>query len=351
VQQHTYPLEAWCIRETQFDTASHFLDETLFALGNGYIGLRGTGEEGYSGPAGTSLDGTYLNGFYESEPIQYPEAAYGLAKVNQFMLNVPNAKGVELWLDDERFDPLTGTVQAYERVLDFRTGVLTRTVEWTSPQGRSMRVHSRRLVCFENKHLFAIECEVTSLNFSGGLRLVSALDGAVKNQEAGDDPRVGSAVSGPALHMIDAEQTASFAALVQKTHNSGFTLVSATETELSVPLPATIAREGQRLTQAWQLQVDAGQSVKLTKFGSYYSSRDYDAKELMWRSQDTLANARAAGFDDLRLAQEQYLADFWARPTSQIDGDDALQQGMRFNQFHLLQSVGATAGPTSPPRA
>ena len=340
MQQHTYPLEAWCIRETAFDTQSHFLDETLFALGNGYIGLRGTGEEGYSGPAGTSLDGTYLNGFYESEPIQYPEAAYGLAKVNQFMLNVPNAKGVELWLDDERFDLLAGSVQAYERVLDFRTGVLTRSVEWTSPKGRSVRVNSRRLVSFENKHLFAIEFEVTSLNFGGRLRLVSALDGAVKNLEAGDDPRVGSAISGPTLHMIDSEQTASFAALVQKTHNSGFTLVSATETALSVDLPCVTAQEGQRLTQTWDLQASAGQTVRLNKFGSYYSSRDYEAKELMWRSKDTLAQAKAAGFEDLRMAQEQYLADFWQQADVQIAGDDALQQGIHFNQFHLLQSVG-----------
>jgi alpha,alpha-trehalose phosphorylase len=340
VQQHTYPLEAWCIRETSFDTASHFLDETLFALGNGYIGLRGTGEEGYSGPAGTSLDGTYLNGFYESEPIQYPEAAYGLAKVNQFMLNVPNAKGIELWLADERFDLLTGSIQSYERVLDFRTGLLTRVVEWTSPQGRSVRVRSRRMVSFENKHLFAIEFEVTSLNFDGKLRLVSALDGAVKNLEAGDDPRVGSAISGPTLHMIDNEQAGGFAALVQKTHNSGFTLVSATESVLSAELPAVSAQDGQRLTQTWELAASAGQSVTLTKYGSYYSSRDYDAKELMWRSQDTLSNAAAAGFDDLRLAQEQYLADFWQQADVQIAGDDALQQGMHFNQFHLLQSVG-----------
>ncbi|MHA4868928.1 glycoside hydrolase family 65 protein [Duganella sp. PWIR1] len=340
MQQHTYPLEAWCIRETSFDTASHFLDETLFALGNGYIGLRGTGEEGYSGPAGTSLDGTYLNGFYESEPIQYPEAAYGLAKVNQFMLNVPNAKGVELWLEDERFDLLAGATQSYERVLDFRTGLLTRVVEWTSPQGRSVRVRSRRMVSFENKHLFAIEFEVTSLNFDGKLRLVSALDGAVKNLEAGDDPRVGSAISGPTLHMIDSEQAGGFAALVQKTHNSGFTLVSATESVLSADLPAAFAQDGQRLTQTWELAASTGQSVTLTKYGSYYSSRDYDAKELMWRSKDTLSNAAAAGFDDLRLAQEQYLADFWQQADVQIAGDDALQQGMHFNQFHLLQSVG-----------
>ncbi|WP_371868274.1 glycoside hydrolase family 65 protein [Duganella margarita] len=340
MQEHTYPLEAWCIRETSFDTDSHFLDETLFALGNGYIGLRGTGEEGYSGPAGTSLDGTYLNGFYESEPIQYPEAAYGLAKVNQFMLNVPNAKGIELWLDGERFDLLTGSVQTYERVLDFRTGLLTRVVEWTSPQGRSVRVCSRRLVSFENKHLFAIEFEVTPLTDIDNLRLVSALDGAVKNLEAGDDPRVGSAISGPTLHMIDSEQSDSFAALVQKTHNSGFTLISATESVLSAGLPAVTAQEGQRLTQSWTLAARAGQPITLTKYGSYYSSRDHDAKELMWRSKDTLSSAAAAGFDALRLAQEQYLADFWQQADVQIAGDDALQQGMHFNQFHLLQSVG-----------
>ena len=304
MQQHTYPLEAWCIRETSFDTDSHFLDETLFALGNGYIGLRGTGEEGYSGPAGTSLDGTYLNGFYESEPIQYPEAAYGLAKVNQFMLNVPNAKGVELWLEDERFDLLTGAVQSYERVLDFRTGVLTRTVEWTSPQGRSVQLRSRRLVCFENKHLFAIEFEVTSLNFNGRMRLVSALDGAVKNQEAGDDPRVGSAVSGQSLHMVDHEQNVGFAALVQRTHNSGFMLVSATDTELTgADATIEIAQVEQRLTQTYELRAQAGQTITLNKYGSYFSSRDYAEAELMWRSKDTLATAKAAGFDDLRLAQ------------------------------------------------
>jgi alpha,alpha-trehalose phosphorylase len=81
VQQHTYPppFPRSLVHPRDLTSIPNpiFCDETLFALGNGYIGLRGTGEEGYSGPAGTSLDGTYLNGFYESEPIQYPEAAYG----------------------------------------------------------------------------------------------------------------------------------------------------------------------------------------------------------------------------------------------------------------------------------
>ncbi|MDB5949003.1 MAG: family 65 glycosyl hydrolase, partial [Massilia sp.] len=91
-----FPPDPWGITESACDAASNFLHETLFALGNGYVGLRGSHEDGYSGPAGTSLDGSYLNGFYESEPIVYPEAAFGLAKTNQFMLNVPNAKGIAL---------------------------------------------------------------------------------------------------------------------------------------------------------------------------------------------------------------------------------------------------------------
>ena len=341
--KHTYPLEPWCIRETAFDTGSHFLDETLFALGNGYIGLRGTHEEGYTGPRGTSLDGTYLNGFYESEAIHYPEAAYGLARTNQFMLNVPNAKGIALWLEDERFDPLQGTLNSYERVLDFRTGVLRRTLEWTSPQGRRAAIASRRLVSMTDKHLFAIEYEVTPLNFSGQVRLVSSVDGAVKNLEAGDDPRVGSAISGQSLALMDAEQAQHFSALTQRTVNSGFRLVSAVQTDVRGVFELAQRRSGpddQRLEQAYTVAAMQGEAVRLTKYGSYHTSRDYPEAELLPRAKATLAIAAAKGFRALAQEQEQYLADFWRHADVEISGDDALQQGMRFNQFHLLQSAG-----------
>lgn len=341
--QHTYPLEPWCIRETAFDTASHFLDETLFALGNGYIGLRGTHEEGYTGPRGTSLDGSYLNGFYESEAIHYPEAAYGLAKTNQFMLNVPNAKGIALWLEDERFDPLQGCLDSYERVLDFRTGVLRRTLEWTSPQGRRVAIASRRLVSMTDKHLFAIEYEVTPLNFSGKVVLVSSVDGAVKNLEAGDDPRVGSAVSGQSLALLDAEQAPHFSALTQRTVNSGFHLVSAVRTDVRGVFELAQRKggpDGQRLEQAYTVAAMQGEAVRLTKYGSYHTSRDYPEAELLPRAKATLASAAAQGFRALAQEQERYLADFWQHADVEISGDDALQQGMRFNQFHLLQSAG-----------
>jgi trehalose/maltose hydrolase-like predicted phosphorylase len=334
-----FPPEPWCITESGFDTASHFLHETLFAVGNGYIGLRGSHEEGYSGPAGTSLDGSYLNGFYESEPIVYPEAAFGLAKTNQFMLNVPNAKGIALSLGDERFDLLAGTLSNYRRSLDFRTGVLERSLEWTAPSGKRVAIRSRRLACFVHKHVFAIEYEVTPLNFSGPIRLLSSVDGAVSNQQAGDDPRVGSAVSGPALRPVAVEQAGGFAALTQRTHNSGFTLVSAIDSSVAGAAPEAYL-DGQTAGQRFDLDGAESQPIRLTKFGAYFSSRDYPADQLMARAQQALAQAKSAGFDALCAEQEAYLAAFWAEADVEIAGDEALQQGIRFNQFHLLQSVG-----------
>ena len=273
---HTFPLDPWRLREAGLDTANNFLNETLFALGNGYIGLRGCHEEGDSGAAGNSLDGTYLNGFYESEPIVYPESAYGLAKTNQFMLNVPNAKGIQLWIGDERFDLSQGTLAAYERTLDFRTGVLTRSLEWTSPAGKRIALASRRVVAFANKHLFAIDYQVTPLNFSGTVKLVSQVDGAVKNQEAGDDPRVGSAVSGPALQLVRIDQDGSFSGITQRTHNSGFTLVSAIDTSVEcggAQVEAASHQQGQLAGQSFEFEATSGEVVRLTKFGVYYSSR------------------------------------------------------------------------------
>lgn len=342
MSDHTFPLDPWCLRETAFDPSTNFLNETLFALGNGYIGLRGTHEEGYSGPAGTSLDGTYLNGFYEAEPIVYPEAAFGLAKTNQFMLNVPNAKGIEIWCGDERFDLSQGTLARHERTLDFRTGVLHRTLEWTSPAGRRLALSSRRVVSFAHKHLFALEVEITPLNFAGRMRIVSQIDGAVTNQQAGDDPRVGSAVNGPVLQTDAVEQDGAFCAIVQHTRHSGFTLVSAIETQLYAagqvrPEPFC---DGDRAGVAYELDVSAGQGLRLTKYGAYYSSRDYPAGELTGLARKTLSAARSAGFEALCASQHDFLADFWEQADVEIAGDDALQQGMRFNQFHLLQSVG-----------
>ena len=99
--------------------------ESIFAVANGYLGLRGTPHEGT--PA--SDPGTLLNGFYESWPIVYPEDAYGLARTGQTIVNFTDGSVIRLCADGEEFDPATSKLLRYERVLDMRAGVLRREVE------------------------------------------------------------------------------------------------------------------------------------------------------------------------------------------------------------------------------
>ena len=327
---HPVPAEPWRIRETAPLGPRAFLHETLFALGNGYIGLRGTHEEG--GAAG--LEGSYLNGFYENEAIHYPENAYGLARTNEFMLNVPNAKCIALSVEGERFVFDAGKLLAYERSLDFRKGVLERSVEWESPAGHRVRVDSRRLVCFGRKHVAAIEYRVTALNFAGRVEIVSRIDSEVGNLQAGDDPRVGSAVTGPALSTVCRAADAEGELLLQRTRNSGFLLATGIR---HVCATASASRDG---AHAFGASLREGEALTLHKFIAYVSSRDVAENEVPRLAREELARAAQDGFAHLVAEQGVYLDRFWREADVQIEGDDALQQGVRFNQYHLLQSVG-----------
>ncbi len=341
---HTYPLDAWQINETRFDLETSVLDETIFAQANGYIGLRGAHEEGFDLPAGRSVDGAFLNGFFEAEPIVYPETAYGFARIKQFMLNVPNAKRIRLELDGERFELTEGRVESYARTFDLRTGLVTRVIDWTSPRGRRVSITSRRLVSLARKHIFAIDYSVTSTNFAGVVRLISSVDGQVKNIEAGDDPRVGSTITAPPLQLQSTVTGADAIGLVHHTRNSGFAVVSAATHRLAPEtgwLRATQDEpEAQHVAETFAATVKPGDTVSLTKIGAYVTSRDYPAIGLVARARAELAAARDAGFEALAAEQAEFLRVFWEGADIALDGDEALQQGIRFNLFHLLQSVG-----------
>src|SRR5947209_6916500 len=136
IEQGAFPVEPWRLRETELDLDTIAQSESLFALSNGHIGLRGNLDEGE--PHG--LPGTYLNGVYELRPLPYAEAGYGYPESSQTVLNVTNGKLIRLLVDDEPFDVRYGRLNHHERVLDFRGGTLDRRVEWVSPAGRTVEV-------------------------------------------------------------------------------------------------------------------------------------------------------------------------------------------------------------------
>src|SRR5690348_2484076 len=119
-----FSVEPWAITERELRLDHLAQTESIFALSNGHIGVRGNLDEGepHHSP------GTYLNGFFESLPLPYAEDGYGYPEEGQSVVNVTNGKHVRLLVDDEPFDVRLGTLAHHERVLDLRLGVLRRVV-------------------------------------------------------------------------------------------------------------------------------------------------------------------------------------------------------------------------------
>ncbi|MFW6337041.1 MAG: glycoside hydrolase family 65 protein, partial [Phycisphaeraceae bacterium] len=154
--EHIYPPRNWSIMETEFDEDWMGNAETIFALSNGFLGVRGIFEEGRPAiePA------TFCNGFHETWPIVHAEEAFGFARTGQTIVNVPDTTLMKLYVDDEPLFLPTARLTEYRRELDFREGVLIREMNWSSPAGKQVRIRSRRLVSFEYRHVAAISYEV-----------------------------------------------------------------------------------------------------------------------------------------------------------------------------------------------
>ena len=153
ISEEAFPVEPWMVRETRLDLNVIAQSESLFALANGHIGLRGNLDEGE--PHG--LPGTYLNSFYEIRPLPYAEAGYGYPEAGQTIVDVTNGKIIRLFVEDEPFDVRYGELLSHERVLDLRAGTLTRRAHWRSPAGKQVKLVSTRLVSLANRGVAAIE--------------------------------------------------------------------------------------------------------------------------------------------------------------------------------------------------
>jgi alpha,alpha-trehalose phosphorylase len=335
-QEQHLTVEPWGIAEPLFDSAMGALHETLFTLGNGNIGVRGAHDEGDVW-AGTMQNDVFLNGFYESEPIVYPESACAFAKTNQFIVRVPNVTGMSFLVDGVAFDPNSGQLSDYQRRLDFVTGVLTREFTWTSPTGQQVRVRSERLVSQTHQAVLAVRYSVTPLNFSGVIAITSTISNKERTLKAGDDPRVGASLGGR-LNYVAFEAAENFSAYTHTTHHSGLFVASSVAHE--TPVSAAVTHDEQLAAHTFTQNVAQGEAFSVTKFAAYISTQTTAQSQLLSSAKSALMTAQTLGFDGLLAEQTDYLAEFWRNATVEIGGDASLQQGMRFSEFHLLQSAG-----------
>ncbi|WP_245607175.1 glycoside hydrolase family 65 protein [Pseudonocardia spinosispora] len=328
-------MDSWRLVERELDLERLAQSESLFALSNGHIGLRGNLDEGEP----HSLPGSYLNSLYELRPLPYAEAGYGYPESGQSVINVTNGKPIRMLVDDEPFDVRYGELHRHERVLDFRDGVLRRDLEWTSPAGRRVAVKSTRLVSFVQRSVVAIQYEVTPVDEPVRIVLQSELIANEQLPSAGNDPRVAAVMEAP-LEEEEVESNHSSATLVHRTRRSGLRMAAMMDHQWDgdddVLVTVNCYQDLGRVTLSTTL--DPGQTFRLTKLVGYGWSSRRSRPALRSQVSAAVTAAKHTGFDGLCAEQREYLDDFWARADVQLDGDERLQQAIRFSLFHVLQA-------------
>jgi len=344
---HDYPADEWNIIEKGFHPEFLAQLETMLAVGNGYLGMRGCPEEG--GP--NAENGTFINGFYETRPIVYGEEAYGFAKTGQTILNVTDSKIIKLFVDDEPFWLPNAHCLRYDRRLNMQSGTLDREILWETPAGKQVLITSRRLVSFVHRHVAAISYQVTLLNAEAPVVIASEMMANAPSTRANeDDPRLASVFAGRVL-----QHRASYAkdrriVLCHATEKSRLTLTCATdhalETACSYTYKAVHTEDFGQV--AFTIEARPGCPIHLTKYMVYHTSSTASSEELCGRAEWTLDRMMHQGFQPLLTAQEQYMDDFWRRSDVRVRNirEDRMQrstvevqQAIRFNLFHILQAA------------
>ncbi len=335
--QASYPIEGWHIRETDFDANALGASETLFSTANGYLGLRANLDEGTP----SVEHGTYLNGFYETRPYVYPESAYGFARDAQTMLNVTDGKVIRLKVDGEDLDITTGTLVQHERVLDLRQGYSGREVVWESPGGKRISLRTRRLVSLAHRHLACIEYEVTALEEALALEISSELVANESDSTRGDDPREVASYWGQVLQPAREHLDGTRLALGHTVARSGLAICCAADHHITSDHEVEVTNgkeDGSRVWTTFDVRAEVGIPFRFVKYLAYTYGPASEQDELHERAESLLDHSLSRSMPELIGMQTSILDSFWQDCHLTVDGDDAVQQAVRFGLFQIMQA-------------
>jgi alpha,alpha-trehalose phosphorylase len=341
-----FPVDEWNVIEKGFHPEFLAQLETMLALGNGYLGMRGCPEEG--GP--NVENATLINGYYETHPIVYVEGAYGFARTGQTILSVTDSKVIKLFVDDEPFWLPHANLLKYERRLNMRSGTLDREILWETPAGKQVLITSRRLVSFANRHVAAISYRVTLLNAAAPIVISSEMKANEPSASINaNDPRQTRVFADRVLHPRASYAKDRRIVLCHATEKSRLTLTCAIDHSLDTSCPHThkVSYAEDFGQVAFTIDARPDCPIHLTKYMVYHTSPTASPEELCGRAEWTMDRVITQGFEQLLVSQEQYMEDFWRRSDVRVRDirEDRtkrstveIQQAIRFNLFHILQA-------------
>ncbi len=298
----------WRVREAEFMPTGQHHRETVFTLGNGSLSTRGTLEERFPGDQQTTM----VHGLWDDVPVVYTELA-----------NVPDWTALDVWIDGQPLRMDRGTVQAYSRYLDLRSGELHRHFVWTPADGAPVLLHFVRFAPLHDPHALALRLTVTPLERSVSVRVRARIEGHVENQNY--------------LHWKDFEQW----------HSDGsvFLCARTRSTDMEIVEGMTVvADEAENLQTRYadgprtpgidiEAMLPEGRAWSVQKLVAMYTSRDEG--DLPTLAAHKLAELRSIGVEGLRRENAAAWADFWHDSDVIIEGDDEAQVALRHGLFQL----------------
>ena len=326
----SFEIHPWKVVETGLDKERMRLSESLTSTGNGYMGMRGNFEEDYTGD--THL-GTYIGGVWFPDKTRVGWWKNGYPLYFGKVINAVRLNGIHVEVDGETLDLNTAQVEAFYRELDMQNGLFLRRFT-VRTAGGSVQVEAERFVSLAQKELLAVRYSLTP-DYDAHVVMRPYLDANVRNLDSNYDETF--------WDMLEEEETEDALALLTKTKENPFGTPRFAVSAAMSCWADGLEMAGRRLDSGYvetryEGDVAAGEDVVMEKYALCFTSRDYDEKVLSTLSLKAAARAREVGYDALRDAHTAAWRDRWAGCDVTIQGDDAAQQGIRFNLFQLLST-------------
>ena len=326
----SFDIHPWKVVETSLDKEHMRLSESLTSIGNGYMGMRGNFEEDYSGD--THL-GTYIGGVWFPDKTRVGWWKNGYPQYFGKVINAVRMNGIHVEVDGVNLDLNRCEVTDFTRELDLQNGLFQRRFTVKLPGG-TVDVRAERFVSLAEKELLCIRYSVTP-SFAARVVMRPYLDANVRD--------LGSNYEETFWDMLCEEEGEDGVAVLTKTKENPFgTPRFAVSAAMScwaenLEMDKREMRSGY-VESVYAGTVEAGETATLEKYVLCFTSRDYEQKVLTTMALRAASHARERGYEELRAAHTSAWRERWAGCDVTIEGDDAAQQGIRFNLFQLLST-------------
>ena len=324
--------DEWLIIEEGFHPELNREAESIFSIGNGYMGQRANFEEHYSGD---TLQGSYVAGVYYPDKTRVGWWKNGYPDYFAKVLNAPKWIGTDLSIEGQLLDLAKTKVKSFRRILNMKEGYLERSFIWHHSRGKSVEIETRRFLSMEDPDLGLIRYIVKPLNFAGTVDFNIFLDGDVRNEDTNYGEKFWKDVNNHCEESTGIITSKTLKTGFYVTVGMGFTIQKNGKAVKIIPEVISIPGYVANMVQ---INFKPGDELVLFKYVSVQSSLNHDAKDLPLLVKKRVAYAQKKGYNALFENHRKEWENIWATSDVSIEGDIAAQQGIRLNIFQLNQT-------------